>query len=144
MIEKGADIAERAREEWNSMSGWKKMLYFNDPEAYVRSALQSYKKDIITPIGEGINQSMKSFGREGSVWATDAMDSVISSMFEYVKISPAVKIDRYKNSLSQDTQKMFAQYGIDATAWAEKAGMKLSDGLLSGAEKETKLKRPLG
>ena len=58
-------------------------------------------------------------------------------MFEYVKIDPAVKIWRFKNSLSQDTQKMFAQYGIDATAWAEKAGMNLSDGLLSGAEKET-------
>lgn len=141
MIEKGADIAERAREEWNSMSGWKKILYFNNPDAYVRSVLQSYKKDIITPIGEGINQSMESLGLEGSVWATDAMDSVISSMFDYVEIRPGEKIWRFKNSLSQDTQKMFAQYGIDATAWAEKAGMKLSDGLLSGAEKETKLKR---
>lgn len=130
MIAKSAVVAQNALTEWNNLKWWEK-LFAGSPARYVDKALQDYQKNIVDPTMERIRESMEQLGIDGELFASDAMEAIMNSLFDYNVYDGSVS---FANTLTEETKALFEQYGIDAHAFAKVAGLNIVEGLEEGIE----------
>ena len=82
MLLKAEAVKSNATRMWNEM-GWFEQCWVGEKDMYVRRALVNYQNNVISPISNEIDDSLKKLGTDASAWANDAMSYVLDSMFEW-------------------------------------------------------------
>jgi len=142
IILKSAAVVQNATDEWNKMSWLEKWFSGGSEAAYVAKALMNYQTNIVDPISEKMDISMDELGIEGSTFAHDAMQDILTYMFDYNINGAGLYVSSFSETLDADTYEMLQKYGINANQWANTAGIKLTSGLLKGTQSELEVNKP--
>ena len=134
MIAKGAKVASDAAEQWDKFDPFEKWKHGGSLEGYVAEALVTYQNKVMKPILSDMDTQMQQAGIDGSTYASDAMTTILTSMFDYGFNGAGGYVAGFKRELSEDTKARLAEYGIDATEWGAEAGISMTQGVLSGAQ----------
>ena len=113
VVSKTSAVADAAAQQWQSMNWFERKTSGADTESdYVKQVLDGYKTGYVTPIENGIKDSMDELGTKGSTWATEAMDKILKDSFKNDPVSGEFKI--YTDKLSKSAKAALKSVGSDA------------------------------
>jgi predicted nucleic acid-binding Zn-ribbon protein len=140
IISKMASVVKEAEAEWEEMNFIQRLFSGHNHDSYVAQALIDFRENTVQPIEEEILKGMEELGIEGSVFASEAVDTILSNMFTY---------DHYygyyydfKRELDEDTYNLLTEYGINAKEWANQAGIDIASGLFEGMKEQIEKDKP--
>ena len=135
-----ASVVKEAEAEWEEMNFIQRLFSGHNHDSYVAQALIDFRENTVQPIEEEILKGMEELGIEGSVFASEAVDTILSNMFTY---------DHYygyyydfKRELDEDTYNLLTEYGINAKEWANQAGIDIASGLFEGMKEQIEKDKP--
>lgn len=83
LIESIQDEYDAALENWDSLSWLSKTFKYGNNEAqYVEECLKTYNDNIVTPITDQMKESFSGALSDDTVWASDAMNSMLDALFD--------------------------------------------------------------
>ena len=140
IISKMATTIKEAEAKWEEMNFIQRLFSGHTHDSYVAQALINFRKDTVQPIEEEILIGMEELGIEGSVFASEAVDTILSNMFTYSYYYGYY--DDFKRELDEDTYNLLTEYGINAKEWANQAGIDIASGLFEGMNEQIEKDKP--
>lgn len=104
MLTKTVQVKDRAVEEWNNMDWLTQFFNGGSESEYVFRCLKNYRDNIVSPISADIESSYQQIGVDGSAWASNAMNNIITSFFKYGINGSGLYVDGYASSLESAVQ----------------------------------------
>lgn len=136
MINEISDTKDTLEKEWDEMGWLERWWNDNDEEGYVRKGLQDMQGHIDT-ISGAIQGHMEKLETDGSVWASDAMQGIIDSLFEtkttysdYAGLTSYYY--SYKTTLEDAIDKVFADLEKSGKKTSAATGKEITNGLSAG------------
>jgi len=140
IISKMASVVKEAEAEWEEMNFIQRLFSGHTHDSYVAQALINFRENTVQPIEEEILKGMEELGIEGSVFASEAVDTILSNMFTY-DYYYGYYVD-FKRELDEDTYNLLTEYGINAKEWANQAGIDIASGLFEGMNEQIEKDKP--
>ncbi len=140
MIEKTQKVQDDASKAWDDMGWLQKAFAGGSKDAYVRSALQNYQNNVVSPVSDEIEQSMEKIGVDGSAWASDAMSEVINSLFDLTANGDngVTRFSvQYAMTLDDAIDQAFKSVGESGSNNSKDAGKQIVSGLANGIKENT-------
>lgn len=138
ILMKSADVVATANEEWDNMNWLERIFAGTSQENYLKSALEDYQNNIMTPITTEMEEAMNKLGIDGGTYGVDAMKDIMQSMFDYKNINSstigAYTVADFTGNMTNDLEKKLNNVGIDASVYAENAGLKIGESVADGVE----------
>lgn len=104
---------------------------FVSESAYVEQTLRDYQSQVIDPVEEKLKKSLESIGLEGSTYAGEAGENIISSLFENITTYSTEGIPTVERMLKDDFGSVFEKS-------MKEVGKNVSQGLANGIESKSK------
>ena len=139
MIGKISDTKEAAEKAWGEMSWLERMWNGNDEEGYVRAALVDLQEKI-DEISGAIEGHMSDIETDGSAWASEAMSSIIDSLFEIEGTGDgnvSQSCWKWANTLEEAIEQVFADLEKSGKKASSSAGGEITKGLETGISDES-------
>lgn len=120
---------EEAKKDYKNQSWIYKI--FNSESAHVEQTLRDYQSQVIDPVEEKLKKSLESIGLEGSTYAGEAGENIISSLFENITTYSTEGIPTVERILKDDFGSVFEKS-------MKEVGKNASQGLANGIESKSK------
>ena len=102
LLESVQEQYDAAMENWDSLSWLEKtFMYDGSKEKYVKSCLETYNDNIVSPIADEMKKAFSDTLSEDDVWAKDAMKSMLDTLFS-VDIKESGSGDMYITTFADD------------------------------------------
>lgn len=136
MITEIHGVKESNEKAWSEMSWFDKWWNDNDEEKYVRDGLRKMQDDVDTISGT-IEGHMNTLETDGSVWADDAMQGILDSLFETNATSSDLSglttyYYSYKTTLDDAIENVFSDLEKSGKKQSSEAGKDITRGLTEG------------
>lgn len=127
------DEVKRLEEEYDSHSPlWK---WFHNESTYVAEGLATYQSDVVAPILSEIKDSMDRIGVDGSVWAGDAIQSIVDSLFTVEDACDGERPQKVLvDDLSGTLENALNEVRGNTIPTATETGENIAAGILGGSE----------
>lgn len=129
LLEQIPSQIEAAKKDYKNQSWIYKM--FNSESAHVEQTLRDYQSQVIDPVEEKLKKSLESIGLEGSTYAGEAGENIISSLFENITTYSTEGIPTVERILKNDFGSVFEKS-------MKEVGKNASQGLANGIESKSK------
>ena len=140
MIEHTGAVRDAAVDEWYNMSGVEKNRNGIYETEYVKKMVSNYQDNIVDPIGDAINESYEALKMDGSEWASDAMTTILESMFSKRVIEAegvSTYVLEYGRGLEEILSEILGDVGEAGAKSSSAAGEAITEGLAEGIEAAT-------
>jgi hypothetical protein len=140
IISKMATVVKEADAKWEEMNFIQRLFSGHSHDSYVAQALIDFRENTVQPIEEEILKGMEELGIDGSVFASEAVNTILSNMFTYDHYYG--HYDDFKRELDEDTYNLLTEYGLNAKEWANQAGINIAGGLFEGMKEQIEKDKP--
>lgn len=135
MIDKIDSTKTSLEKEWDNMNWFEHWWYDHEEGNYVRSGLKDMKKNV-DEISSAIQTHMTDLKTDGSVWADDAMQGIIDTLFKsrVTRNDLTGSTTRYSYAMDLDEaiEQVFKELEESGKKKSDEAGKAITEGLGTG------------
>lgn len=140
LLEQLPSVVEDATAGYEDLAPWEK--FFTSKEEYVQEAINEWKSNVFSPITKKIQGDFEQLGIDGSLYAEDAADKMITSIFDEIADSGAASMngsnfikmkEDWKTSLNTTFDEVTKN--VNPEKYGEEMGTKYTDGLSKSSSK---------
>ena len=126
------DMLKQADKDWDNLDPMEKRQYQWSKGNYMRSVLEEYKKNVMDPLNDTVNEQFKKIGIDGEGYASSAAQNIIDSLFTTTTTASQYGGANVATSVSGNYEEVFRQIGENTKAVAGDAGKDTINGYIEG------------
>lgn len=85
-------VVEEAQANWEEMNWFEKLFHGFNKRGYISDYVNQFKENTIDPLSGELEIMMNELGVTGAGWSSDAMETIISGMWEYDTTTSEYKV----------------------------------------------------
>lgn len=141
MLEKIPDVMRQAGEKYETLNPFQKFMA-GDKGAYMLTAVDEYKKNVIDPAAESMNQAYEDFGMNGEAWVNAAYDRIYAAVDAKVSEKHLGEFENLAGDL--ETTVTTALDEIDFSEYYKTAGEEGTEGFVEPFEDTSSISEASG
>lgn len=100
MVQSAAKVAEESQLKFSEMNWFDRWIIEGGGEASaVSNALSTFNENTVKPLEEGMQELLSNIGSEDTTWAAQAMDNILSNMFEMSSVYGSYYVSGFKTDI---------------------------------------------